>query len=484
MNAVKMKATTRDANKLLLEGSLALSEIESNGVRVDMSYLEAQIQSAEFKIKEMQAELRRDRIYREWKKLYGDKTKLGSKEQLAKVIFDVMGHERPKGTSKKHRNEDGSAIKRESKYNAEVFQDVDEPFVKTYFRCEKWKKLKGTYLEGIRREAVLGDNDCWFVHPFYHLHKVISYRSSCSQPNFQNVIARNAELSKIIRSCYIPRKGNHLGENDYGTQEVRISACYNGDPVLISYIKDKSKDMHRDMAAKLFGFKTKWMIENADWAKKRVRDWAKNRFVFPQFYGQVHFECAKALWRGVMGGDTLPDGTNILDHLKKQGIKELGDCEPGAELRSGTFVKRVKEVEDFLWNETFTAYTAWKNRWYAEYLRKGYFNLFTGFRISGLFKRNDVLNYSIQGDAFLCLLQALVWILKATHKYKMKTLIVGEIHDSFQFDGPGSEFQDFLDLSYEIMVSKMMKSRPWITVPLEVEMEVCPQDKPWVDKKV
>jgi hypothetical protein len=291
-------------------------------------------------------------------------------------------------------------------------------------------------------------------------------------------------LSAIIRGCYIPRKGNHLGEIDYGTQEVRIAGCYTGDRKLVKYMKDDSTDMHRDQAAKLFGMDVAWLVENAAWAKKLVRDWTKNRFVFPQFYGQVYFECAKNLWRAVMQGDKMPDGkTTIREHLAKQGIKELGDCEPNADIRSGTFVKRVKETEDFMWNETFTEYTAWKKRWYGEYLRKGYFDLFTGFRIRGLFKRNDVLNYAIQGDAFLCLLQALVWILEKTRKYKMDTLLVGEIHDSFQFDGPTRELQDFLDLSHEQMVVRMMKSRPWINVPLVTESEVCPIDRPWSEKK-
>lgn len=382
-----MRATTKEAERLLFEGTLAMSELENNGIRIDMGYLDGQINKVEAEINDYQRQIRSDHVYEEWRKTYGDKTNIGSKEQLAKVIFEKLGFVRPKGVSKKQRSEDRDAAKRESKHDEATFKDVDLPFVKMYFRCEKLKKLVGTYLKGFKREAVDG-----LLHPFFDLNKIITYRSSASMPNFQNIPSRNKEIMQIVRRCFIPRPGRQLVEIDYSGVEVRIAACYHKDPAMIKYIKDSSTDMHRDMAMKIFGL-TKEQV-----GKKTTRDWSKNRFVFPEFYGSVYFQCAPNLWRGVVGGDKL-EGSDVTvqQHLANQGIKELGDCEPGAAVKKGTFVHRVKQAEDYLWNETFTEYTAWKNRWHKAYLKKGYFDLLTGFRIFGLFKRNDVLNYAIQG---------------------------------------------------------------------------------------
>jgi DNA polymerase I-like protein with 3'-5' exonuclease and polymerase domains len=384
VSRMKTKVITKDAARLMHEGSLALADLEHNGVRVDMPYLNDQIDKVGRKIKDYEKELRNDKVYSEWRKAYGDKTKLGSKEQLAHVVFDRLGYSRSSGSRDKKHKDDAEHNKKESKYDEATFQDVDLPFVKTYFKCEKWKKLKGTYLEGILREAVDG-----FVHPSYNLHTVVTYRLSCNMPNFQNVIARNPALAEIIRRCYIPRK-------------------------------DKP----------------------------------------------------------------MPNGKSLRQHLKEHGIKELGDCTPGAETRKGTFVHHIKTVEQYLWDETFTGYRDWKEQWYKQYLKDGGFSTYTGFWIEGLFNRNDVLNYPIQGTAAHMELKALILTLKEMRRRKMKSLLVGTIHDCGVGDVPPRELQDYLDLVYDIKTRQLPKLWKWINVPIEVEMEVCDIDQPWNLKRV
>jgi DNA polymerase I-like protein with 3'-5' exonuclease and polymerase domains len=483
VSRMKTKVITKDAARLMHEGSLALADLEHNGVRVDMPYLNDQIDKVGRKIKDYEKELRNDKVYSEWRKAYGDKTKLGSKEQLAHVVFDRLGYSRSSGSRDKKHKDDAEHNKKESKYDEATFQDVDLPFVKTYFKCEKWKKLKGTYLEGILREAVDG-----FVHPSYNLHTVVTYRLSCNMPNFQNVIARNPALAEIIRRCYIPRKGWHLVEDDFSTIEVRGAAMYTKDKKLIRYMKDPSTDMHRDMAAKSFFISVELLAgEWKAWAKKTVRDGAKNRLVFPMFYGSVYFQCAPELWRGVIKDwidKPMPNGKSLRQHLKEHGIKELGDCTPGAETRKGTFVHHIKTVEQYLWDETFTGYRDWKEQWYKQYLKDGGFSTYTGFWIEGLFNRNDVLNYPIQGTAAHMELKALILTLKEMRRRKMKSLLVGTIHDCGVGDVPPRELQDYLDLVYDIKTRQLPKLWKWINVPIEVEMEVCDIDQPWNLKRV
>src|SRR5439155_25997997 len=117
---------------------------------------------------------------------------------------------------KKHTKERTNTLK--TKANEASFSKVKLPFVKNYFLIQKLKKARSTYLEGIRREVVDG-----FLHPFFHLHRVETFRSSSSDPNFQNFPVRNAEIGKIIRSAFIARDGHQLVEIDFKALEVMIA---------------------------------------------------------------------------------------------------------------------------------------------------------------------------------------------------------------------------------------------------------------------
>ncbi len=472
-----MKATTHQAERLMFQGAVAMADMSHNGVRIDMEELDRQIQSTDAEIKELQHRLRDDEVWKVWRKTFGTSAELGSKAQLSTVIFDKMGYIRPKATSKKHRSEEYAKEARESKYDEATFADVKHPFIPDYFRCEKLKKLAGTYLEGIRREVVDG-----FVHPNINLHTTISYRSSCNSPNLSNVPKRNKEISRRIRGCFIARKGRRLVEIDFKGAEVCVSACYNKDANLIKYICDPDTDMHRDLAAQMFGLSAKFMTDNKTWAKETIRDWAKNRMTFPQFYGSVYFQCAPAIWKAIRAKTYMPDGvTRIRDFLRDQGIEKLGSCDIGAPVVPGSWVHRVKESEDYLWNTMFFEYTAWKNRWHRAYQKKGYFDSLTGFRYKGLFKRNDVLNYGIQGDAFHCNLQCIIWIGEELRKRGMRTRLVNQVYDSILSDVPESELQDFLALCQELITKRLPQTWDWIIVPIQTEVEVSPPEGSWRD---
>lgn len=463
-----MKATRADAERLMFKGALAMSQLSQNGICIDMQQLDRQISMAEEEIAEIQGRLKKDDVWLVWRKTFGDQAVMGSKAQLAKVIFDKLGYQRPRATSKKHRSDEYDADKRESKHDEATFQDVDLPFIKDFFRCEKLKKMLGTYFLGLKREACDGK-----IHPFFDLHKVISYRSSSSMPNFHNVPKRNKEVSARIRQCFIPRRGRRFVEVDFKGVEVAVSACYCGDRNLIRYVSDSSTDMHRDLAARLFGFDVDFLLKNKPWAKATVRDWAKNRMTFPQFYGSVYFQCAPSLWKAVISGAKLPDGkTTIQEHLAKQGIRELGDIEPGARIKAGTWVHRVKQAEDYLWNEMFPEFTAWKKRWHRKYLKRGYFDSLTGFRYTGLFKKNDVLNYATQGSAFHCNLQVIIWLLEEIRQREMRTMLIGQVHDSDLADTPDRELQDYLNLIHGLTTKRLPQTWDWINVPMEIEVDV------------
>lgn len=466
---MQIQASTPEAYKLFHQGALALADIEKNGIKVDAEKLDKSINKIRRSIKKRIVELKNSETYKIWKREFGLKTKLGSTQQLAKILYDKMGVEckvfTPKGNPST---------------SEEALQDIDHPFVKQLFKVKHLEKTVGTFLKGIQREVVNG-----FLHPFFHLHTVSSMRGSSSEPNFQNLPKHDEFIAKLVRSVIIPRSGRHFWEIDFKGAEVCVSAAVTGDRALYKYLTERDEngklknDMHRDTAADLFLLPIKDVTSE-------LRYLTKNCFTFAEFYGSYYKQTGKSLWEEICRQKNLfLKGTNIhvKQHLASKGIKKPGNFEHDAETIKGTFEDHVKEVERIFWHERFVDYTKWKKEWYEKYKKECGFRTVTGFYISGLMSRNAVLNYPIQGPSFHCLLWFLIKMNKWLKKNKMKTLLVGQIHDSAEGDSPPDEIQDVLGKATELISCDLQKEFTWITVPMSVEVEVADVDCSWYDKK-
>lgn len=458
-----MKPSSREAYKLLHDGSVVLSQVEANGMRVDVDYLHRAIDSTDRKIRNLTTKLKRHKIYDRWRRRFGSKTKIGSREQLGKVLFEELGYECSEKT-------------KTGKYQVTEasLANIDSKFVKAFLRVESLKKMRTTYLGGIRRELV-GDR----INPVFNLHTVVTFRSSCDSPNLQNMPIRDPEQGELIRKCFIPSKNHVLVEVDYGAIEVRVAAAYHKDPNMLSYIEDPERDMHRDMAAQCYKVET-------DQVTKAMRHCGKNMFVFPQFYGDYFVGCSQNLWNAIDRSGFEVGGIPLKDHLKKKGIRELGSKESHwetgrIETQSGTFMEHIRQVEKDFWERRFAQYGNWKKEWWAKYLKRGWLDMLTGFTIHGLYGRNDVINYPVQGAAFHCLLWSLIRIQWKLNKYKMKSKLVGQIHDSIIGDVYKPELKDYLEIVKTVMTEDIRRYWKWIITTLEIEAEV--SDKTWFDKE-
>ena len=449
--------------KLLHEGAIALSQVEANGIRIDTAYLQRAIDYSSRKIQKMNDEQKKDKIYKTWKKTFGAKTNMGSREQLGKILFTIMDYPCSTYTKTGRPKTDGAAL-----------NTVDLDFVKNFLELESLKKVRSTYLTGILRQTVDG-----VLHPFFNLNLVRTYRGSSDSPNFTNIPVRDPKMKKLVRRAFIARKNHRITEVDYGGVEIASTACYHKDPRMISYIKNDKLDLHRDMAAQCYMLPKKAVSKDARYC-------GKNMFIFPEFYGDYYIMCAQHLWEAIgkmnlkrVGGEEL----DLYSHLKSKGIYKLGACNPEKRPRKGTFEKRIKEVEDEFWNERFPIYRDWKEKWYKAYLKKGYFDTLTGFRIEGFLKRNAVINYPAQATAFHFLLWSLIGIQKLLKKYKMKSLIVGQIHDSIVGDTHKKELRNYLEICQQVMTIDIRKYWKWINIPLKVEAEVAPVGGSWYEKQ-
>jgi DNA polymerase-1 len=98
-------------------------------------------------------------------------------------------------------------------------------------------------------------------------------------------------------------------------------------------------------------------------------------------------------------------------------------------------------------------------------------------------KRNEVVNYPIQGTAFHVNLKSIIKIQREIERRKMKTLLIGQIHDSLLADVPENEFDMFVEIATNIMRKEIRKEYEWIIVPIDVEVEATPINGTWYEKK-
>lgn len=465
---MKIEATRADAYDLFHKGTQALSDVEGRGIKVDRTYCRKTIERLNQRTEKMEEHLLSNKFVKRWKKKEGSKFKLGSNTQLANLLYRDLEFKKPAVEEEEEDDHtSGTLLGRKG-----TAGPVDEATLRRtgegwLMEIVRWRKLQHAVdqLEEILREQVDG-----FMHPMFNLggsskdSSVRSYRSACEHINFQNKNARDKEIAEIVRRAFVARHPkNVILEADFKGIEVGVSCCNHHDPNMISYVKDETKDMHRDQSVKCFKLPKKEV-------SKTIRHIGKNGFVFPEFYGSYWKNVGPAMWQSVL--ETSPEivsGKKLMQHLKEQGI--------GSPTR---FTNHIKAVEWEFWNDLFEVYTEWKNEFWAAYLKRGYFDTLTGFRCSGDMTKNSVLNYPIQGPAFHCLL----WCLTRLNKTmaKMGALIMGQIHDSMLTDLPEKLVPEVVDMQREVSSILLPRHWPWICVPMRLEWEVTPPGGSWWEK--
>ncbi len=449
MGAV-VTANTLEAYKLIHAGQEALMEMENEGLTIDIAHCKKQSKRLQKIIKRKRETILRHPEGKKWKRVFRRKMNLQSNDQVAAVLYDHMDYEcEEKTPSGKYSTSEESLMK------------TGSSMVKSLIDYRGLKKLKNTYINGYLEESVDGK-----LYPFFHLNIVDSFRSSCSKINFQNQPIRIPWKAEIVRKSVIAEKDFMLVEKDYGSQEVRVGTCYHQDPAMIKYNSDPTTDMHRDMCMRCF------KLDMGEWTKD-ARYSAKNMFVFPQFYGDWYGNNARDMWAFIdKVSMQTKQGVAMKAHLRKHGIRSYEK-----------FEKHIASVEEYFWEELFPDYAQWKKDHYKFYKKNGYVDYLTGFRVSGVMSKNEVINYPVQGAAFHCLLLALIIITRRCIEEGLRSRPIGQIHDSIVSKVHREEYNYYLKMCYDVMQKEVPKIWPWIIVPLEVEIETSPLEKSWYEKK-
>lgn len=423
----------------MITGARRLAEAEYNGLCLDEAHSAETRAAMDEKTTTLEAEIRRMPELKLW-----DRPKpfrVSADNDLTHLLFDLMKYEATVFTTGKNPK---------PKADKDTMEKIDEPIVRKVLEWKKWKKARDTYLLDFLRESVDG-----VMHPFFNLNIVDTYRSSSDSPNFQNIPKRQKEIMKMLRVLLKPHPGHRLIEYDFKGVEVSISACYHKDSNMIKYIEDPTTDMHRDTGCDIY-MKTKDQLTKAE------RQVAKNAFVFPEFYGSYFEQVAPDIWN-----DSPPDS---IAHLKSNGIRNMKD-----------FTKHIQEIENIFWGERFPVYAEWKKKYFKDYQKKGYVDLFTGFRCEGPMRKNQVVNYPIQGTAFHCLLYTLIHVMDEMERLGLQSRTIGQIHDA-DINSVHPDEEKIVDyLIWYWGTQKIREDWDWINVPLGIEKSYTAVDGTWAE---
>jgi DNA polymerase I len=205
-----------------------LAAMEDAGVKIDtyrMGEITARLSD---RVEELEA-----RAY----ELAGEEFMLGSTQQLARVLFEVLG------LTPGRKGKTGYST------DTRVLRTIrrEHPIVEVVEEWRELTKLLNTYLGPL--PALIGEDGR--LHTHFNQAVAATGRLSTSNPNLQAIPIRT-ELGREIRSAFVAEQGHRLVSADYSQVELRILAHVSGEPKLREAFA-RGEDIHAATAAEVLG---------------------------------------------------------------------------------------------------------------------------------------------------------------------------------------------------------------------------------------
>ena len=140
-------------------------------------------------------------------------------------------------------------------FTKNFLQNHPHPVVQKIAQARETNKAHTTFIDTILKHSHKGRIHAEINQLRGDNGGTVTGRFSYSNPNLQQIPARNKELGPMIRSLFIPEEGHTWGVFDYSQQEPRLVVHYAGlqnlygvDDVLDSYNNDPNTDFHTIVA--------------------------------------------------------------------------------------------------------------------------------------------------------------------------------------------------------------------------------------------
>jgi DNA polymerase I-like protein with 3'-5' exonuclease and polymerase domains len=213
----------------------ALFDAETHGVRINTEHLEKSGEELLKQISELELKIR---------SVLGD-INLSSTQQMADAL-QKHGVVLTKATEATSHLEEGDEDKRFA-VDKGVLEKLKSKHdvVRDILKLREHMKIKNTYVDGILEKTVNGN----VLHCSFN-QNVSTGRMSSQDPNLQNIPARD----KTIRKAFVPWSDEYTYVfADYSQIEVRLTAHYSRDPLLLDAYA-KNQDIHTRTCCEMFGF--------------------------------------------------------------------------------------------------------------------------------------------------------------------------------------------------------------------------------------
>jgi len=243
-----------------------LSDMEYNGVCVDVDYLNKLTQEFNKKLYNLER-----KIYT----LADEGFNINSPKQVAYILFDKLELKQKKKRGKSKNSTSAEVLN-------ELAQDYE--IARLILEYRKFGKLKSTYTEAL---PALIDAKDKRIHTSYNQNVTTTGRLSSSNPNLQNIPVRTEEGNKIRQAFVAQDRQNCLILSaDYSQIELRLLAHVSQDKNLIEAF-NSGVDVHTLTASKVFEVPIDKVTKEMRYKAKAVN--------FGIVYGQSKYGLAKAV---------------------------------------------------------------------------------------------------------------------------------------------------------------------------------------------
>jgi len=342
----------------------------------------------------------------------GTEFNINSTQQLANILFDMIGLRQ---------------VKRRSTAEdvLEKLRD-DHPLPGLILEYRKLNKLKNTYLDSIPHHIHPNTRR---IHSSFSQTIAATGRLSSSNPNFQNIPIRSDEGREIRKAFMAQAKDHLIFSADYSQVELRVMAHLSGDKGLKDAFS-KGEDIHARTASDIYGVRLEDVLPEMRRVAKIVN--------FGIMYGAGPFRMSQ----------------------------ELGIPRSEAQMIIDKYFERFAGIRNYI---DATIAHAEKNHYVETLLgrRRPVWNIASANHMHREAAKRMAVNMPIQGTAAEMIKLAMVKIHRYLKKNNMKTMMVLQIHDELLFEVPKEELDELKQVVVEEMESALK-----LDVPIVVDCGV------------
>tara|TARA_Y100001970_G_scaffold257381_1_gene336017 strand:- start:3591 stop:6356 length:2766 start_codon:yes stop_codon:yes gene_type:complete len=387
-----------------------LSKLESNGIKVDDTYLKRLSKKFEERLVKIEKE-----IYQISKKKFN----IGSPKQLGEIIYNELKIAKLKKTKK------GSLAT-----NAKILEDLalaGHKFPNLVLEWRQVSKLKSTYTDALQEHI---SKKTKRVHTSFLLAATNTGRLASSDPNLQNIPIKTID-GKEIRKAFIAEKNNILISADYNQIEMRILADMADVKELKKAFKN-NQDIHALTASQVFDLPINKVTDDYRRKAKAIN--------FGIIYGITQYGLAKQI--SVSNDDALEF---INSYFKK--FPEIKDY-------MNTTIKTCRK-QGYVTN-------IFGRRIHLRGINDKNFSVRS-------FQERAAINAPIQGSAADIIRLAMIKIDKILEEKNSAKMLL-QIHDELIFECSKKEETGVKKLIKNAMISVSSSDQHMFSIPLEVNV--------------